>query len=136
MNTAPPRTALVGTALDRLLRTLRSASFRVSDEGELQRQVAELLDRDGIGYQREKILGVCKSSSRIDFWVHDHCGAGIGLELKVGQPAKQILRQLMRYADSPQICELVIASTSHSALRLPTEVLGKPLHSFQLRAWC
>ncbi|HMJ10018.1 MAG TPA: hypothetical protein VK524_01370 [Polyangiaceae bacterium] len=117
-----------------LLRVLRAASFRASDEADLQRAMAKLLDESGISYQREKIIGMDKAS-RIDFWLPDPRG-GIGLELKVGQPAKNIYRQLLRYADHGCISELVLASTSHTALRLPTEALGKPLHSIQLRAWC
>lgn len=118
-----------------LLRVLSSASFRVSDEADLQRQVADLLTREGIRFQREKILGFSKSD-RIDFWIPGDSRGGLGLELKVGQPAKAIYRQLLRYAQSGHVRELVIASTSHTALRLPSDADGKPLHSIQLRAWC
>lgn len=115
-----------------VLVALRAAAFRVGDEADLQRQVADALNRAGIVFRREHYLGH-SMRDRIDFWV-GMCG--VGLELKVGQPAKGILRQLLRYAEHQEVRELIVASTSHSALGLPHQVLGKRLHSIQLTAWC
>lgn len=122
------------------LAVLRAASFSVADEAQLQRQVAAVFDRARIDYQRERVMGFDKRD-RLDFWLPlvsragDFAG-GVALELKVGQDAKAILRQLLRYAERVEVRELIIASTHHSALRLPETVGGKLLHSIQLRAWC
>lgn len=116
-----------------VLVALRAGLFRVSDEADLQCQVAEALKRAGITYfRREHYLGSSKRD-RIDFWFAMH---GVGLELKVGQTEKGILRQLLRYAEHREVRELIIASTHHSALRLPHLILGKRLHSIHLQAWC
>jgi hypothetical protein len=122
------------------LTVLKAATFSIASEADLQRQVADVFTRAGIQYERERVLS-CKRN-RIDFFLRrfdqgtrSPIGA-VGLELKVGQTSKQILEQLLRYAAEPQLDELIVASTSHTALRLPQEVRGKRLHSIQLRAWC
>lgn len=120
------------TLIERVLLVLRSASFRVGDESDLQRDVAEYLGAARVGYTREVSLD---RYSRIDFWIPTGERVGIGLELKVGGTAKELLRQLLRYARHDSISELIIASTNHSALKLPAEVNGKRLHAVHLRAW-
>jgi hypothetical protein len=111
-----------------VLMRLRAESFRVGDESELQRDIEELLLSAGVTHQREYALD---ARSRIDFLIT----GGIGLELKVGGSATRILAQLARYAKHDTINTLIIASTSHSVLALPSSVGGKPLHALHLRAW-
>jgi hypothetical protein len=111
-----------------LLTALSSARFLCSDESELQAAVARVLDGAGIGYQREVRLS---PRDRVDFLVD----GGFALELKVQTTGKNLLRQVLRYAEHAVVSEVVIGSTTHHGLSLPAEAHGKPVRCCHLRSW-
>lgn len=107
---------------------LQGARFLCANEDELQRAVAKLFDEKGIPYKREKRLG---TRERLDFFAE----GGIAIELKVKTDRKSLLRQVLRYADHGIVREIIVASTTHAALNLPSEALGKPVHTVHLMSW-
>jgi hypothetical protein len=111
-----------------LLSALKWARFACHDEAELQAAVAQLLDGAGLGYRREVRLS---SRDRVDFMVD----GGVALELKVSTTGKDLLRQVLRYAEHQAVREIVIGSTTHHGLSLPDAANGKPVHTVHLRSW-
>jgi acetyl-CoA carboxylase carboxyltransferase component len=111
-----------------LLTALRDARFLCADEAELQAAVARVLDEAKIGYQREVRLS---ARDRVDFLVD----GGVALELKVQTTSKNLLRQVLRYAEHPIVREIVIGSTTHHGLSMPAEAHGKPVRCCHLRGW-
>lgn len=111
-----------------LMATLRDARFLCFDEAELQLAVARLLGDAKIGYQREVRLS---ERDRVDFLVD----GGIALELKVSTTGKNLLRQVLRYAEHDAVRKIVIGSTTHHGLCLPAEANGKPVFTCHLRNW-
>jgi hypothetical protein len=113
--------------IDRLFRVLGAYVYAVANEAELQLQVSRALDRASIQYEREVRLG---PGERVDFMVRP----GIALELKTQTDPVALLRQVLRYAAHPDVRYIVIGTTSHRGLGLPSLALGKPLRSIHLAA--
>ncbi|HMJ83794.1 MAG TPA: hypothetical protein VK504_11535 [Vicinamibacterales bacterium] len=110
-------------------RLLNLASFRYSNEAELQAGVAEVLTASGFGFDpisdREVILS---PTDRIDFLI-----GTVGVEVKIGGSPAEIFRQLMRYAESPRIESLIVVTNKVRIARgLPGSVLQKPLDVISL----
>jgi hypothetical protein len=107
---------------------LGSVRFTCRDEAELQSAVAAVLDVARLPYQREVRLS---ARDRVDFMV----GGELALELKVNTNQKSVLAQVLRYASHEQVRALVIGSTTHRALGIPTEAYGKPVRVVHLVTW-
>ena len=86
----------------------------------MQVAIAEHLDRHGFAPRREVIL---TDADRIDILV-----GRTGIEVKIAGAPLAVARQLQRYAHSPDIDVLILATTraSHCA-ELPPVLAGKPL---------
>jgi len=90
----------------------------VSEESELQEQVAAYLCHAGVPFMKEYRLG---SHSRIDFMLP----GGVGIEVKKGKPSKrQVLAQLERYARFEEVRALVFVI--ERCLDVPRQIAGKP----------
>lgn len=98
---------------------LRGARFRFTGEADLQEGIARALAGAGVAFEREVSLS---SRDRIDFLVGD-----VGLEVKIEGGAAPVLRQLLRYALSPRVGRLLLATTRSQHRQLPGEISGKPL---------
>jgi hypothetical protein len=114
--------------VSRLMEALASARFACGDEAELQEAVALVLDGAGLAYQREVRLS---PRDRVDFMVD----GGIALELKVTTSQKSLLAQVLRYAAHSQVTAIVVGSTTHRALGIPTEAHGKPMRVIHMVNW-
>ena len=68
-------------------------------------------------------------TDRIDFLL-----GGVGIEVKVDGSTAQILRQLRRYASSPQIEHLVLVTNRARHRSLPAVIGGKPLRVVHINA--
>lgn len=91
--------------------------FGFADENELQRGLAQALRSIGFKPEREVRLG---KAGRVDLLVD-----GIAIEVKInGQPAR-VTAQLTRYAERPEVRELVLVTT-RARHRPPAELCGKP----------
>lgn len=107
---------------------LRRYEFRFASESELQRGVAEVLVRNRIEFERERVLS---DRDRIDFLL----AAGIGIEVKIAGGVNDLLRQCSRYLARPEIVALVVvAGGSRLASRVPPTLNGKPLAVVNVRA--
>lgn len=89
------------------------------DELELHDGIVEVLAAAGLTVQREVPVA---PRCRIDLLVHR-----IGVEIKVDGAAENVARQLQRYAHSPLIDGLVLATTRARHRSMPEHIGGKPL---------
>jgi hypothetical protein len=89
---------------ERLIRLIGSARVDLSTEAAAQRGLARLFEAEGVPYEAEVSLS---AADRIDFLV-----GRVGVEVKIGQPRRQILRQLERYAGSDRLNELLLVSSA------------------------
>lgn len=99
----------------------------VAEEYDIHAMVRAALEGAGLDVRHEVKLG---AGCRIDFM----CG-GVGIEVKKGKPARAaLLRQIERYAMSPDVAALVIVAPGD--LRLPRDVGGVPVRCMALsRLW-
>lgn len=112
-------------ALDLAL-ALRAFRFRFSSERDLHRGVARALARKAIPFEDEVDLG--GDLGIIDFLVDDR----IGLELKIKGSPVEVTRQLLDYAESPRIEELVLCTGRARLGDMPPTLGGKPFHVVSL----
>jgi hypothetical protein len=92
-------------------------------EDAYQESLGGFLEEIGIPHAREVRL---TETDRVDFIV-----GSIAVELKVKCSAAELLRQLQRYAQSPQVEEILALSFTRSCLRmLPGRLSGKPVMSY------
>lgn len=106
-----------------LIEALRKKRFILSDEKDLQNQIAEALNAVAIDHQREVIIG---ARERVDFMVFD----GIAVEVKIKGGKVAIFRQLKRYAESELVKEIILLSSV--SMGLPSMINGKPAHVVSL----
>lgn len=108
---------------DDITERLRSVRFRYSNEAELQEAIASHLRTKPS--EREVTLA---ANARIDFLIGD-----VGVEVKTGGSPAEVFRQLMRYAQLPQIASLVVVTDKKRIVNgLPLHVLGKPIEVVSL----
>jgi hypothetical protein len=107
------------TTVDDVRTALGGMTVHGSEE-ELNLLVERLLGAAGIEFKREHPLS---KRDRVDFLV-----GRLALELKVDGSAAAILRQLDRYAESPDVDDLVLVTTRHSHRFATTKLRGKPIH--------
>lgn len=109
----------------RALSTLRVPA--APEEYDIHALVAAALERSGIAARHEASL--CPGC-RIDFL----CGH-VGIEVKKNRPPRaSLMKQIARYAASPDISALILVAPGD--LRLPREVCGVPVECVALaRLW-
>ena len=109
----------------RALSTLRVPA--APEEYDIHALVAAALERAGIAARHEACL--CPGC-RIDFL----CGH-VGIEVKKNRPPRaSLMKQIARYAASPDISALILVAPGD--LRLPREVCGVPVECVALaRLW-
>lgn len=96
----------------------------IGSEFDLHDYMERILISKGLRYVREYRLA---PRNRIDFMVE----GGIGIEVKKGKPNQaQVIAQLSRYSNFPQVSALVLVV--ERSLDIPRELSGKPCHSFGL----
>jgi len=113
------------TKLVELLKTYR---YSVGSEDGFQRGVEQVLSEHGIAFVREHSLG--REFGRIDFYLPDH---QYGIELKVKGSPSQVLRQLHRYAQCPDISALILVTSRARLAVAPAKINGRPL--FTAAVW-
>ncbi len=105
--------------VDDIVSVLSKLRFRFVHEGDLQMGIAEVLERNKWEWQPEVRLD---RKNRLDFLVD-----GVCIEVKVDGSLADLTRQLYRYAAFAEIRAFVVVTTRSSHLRLPCDVLGKPV---------
>lgn len=106
-----------------VIEALRKKRFVLSDEKDLQDQIADALDAAAIDHTREVIIG---ARERVDFMIPD----GIAVEVKIKGGKLAIFRQLKRYAESEFVKEIILLSSV--SMGLPSTINGKPAHVVSL----
>lgn len=94
--------------------------YTYQSETELQNHLAARLDDAGFTAQREVLVA---PRCRIDILV-----GRIGIEVKIDGSAEDVAWQLQRYAKSPLLDMLVLATTCARHRRLPSSIAGMPIH--------
>lgn len=104
----------------RVAHTLLTHTYQVGSEARLQPLLAKVLTDHGIAAEREVRVG---PRERVDILT----GHGVAVEVKVAGTPDAVRRQLVRYAASPQVEAIVLATTRQAHRRLPAEIGGKPV---------
>lgn len=112
--------ATVAKHIDRILGGHR---FRCVNEAELQDAMAKALSRAGLPFERERIL---EGAGRVDFFLPGP--PRIALEVKVDGAWMAVARQVARYAASPDVDEVILASTRMAHGSIPGLLGGKRIH--------
>lgn len=111
-----------------IARTIESTPGRWGTEDDLQQHLGEVLA--GAGFEREVSLS---ARDRLDLWNAD---SGIAVEVKVDGSAAAVLRQILRYADRPEVRGIVLATTRPGcASHMPESLCGKPVAVARLWLW-
>ncbi len=108
--------------MEGIVRLFQEYRYIVGNEADFQNGVAKILDLNRVSYCREYDLG--QPFGRIDFYLPDHA---MGIELKIKGGRTTALRQLHRYATSPQIHSLVLVTTRSALGMIPDRLNGKPI---------
>lgn len=112
--------------VDGVVAVIAAHRFGHATEDELQEGLAGVLIRAGYSVEREARLS---ARDRIDLLVDR-----IGIEVKVGGSAGDVVRQLDRYAASEGLDALVLASSRRHHLAIPAALNGKPVVVVSLMA--
>jgi hypothetical protein len=127
-----------------LTTALEGWRFNYDNEAELQEGIAQALDEAGVRFRRERQLG----RDRIDFYIPfpstdttravlrhalpfrgpDPEERGIGVEVKAQGSVAAVQRQLHRYAQRPEVTELVLLTTKRRHGQVAREMMGKRVH--------
>jgi hypothetical protein len=112
----------VGPTIEEVLASLRRLRIQtIGLEHDLQSEIAQRFNTDGIPYAKEHQLG---PRNRIDFLIP----GGIGVEVKKGKPnSGQVMAQVERYAGFPVITHLVLV-VERNVFTYDRSANGKPVH--------
>lgn len=113
-------------SIDQVLASLRRLRVQiVGMEYDLQADIAAQFDKDGVTYSKEHKLG---PHNRVDFLI----AGGIGVEVKKGKPnSRQVMAQVERYAQFPQITALVLV-VERNVFQYDRSANGKPVYYISL----
>lgn len=105
---------------------LQGARLTWQNETQLQAELSALLTDAGIAHEREVALtGPQRTGTeRIDFLLLD----GVGMEIKVKGSVPAVTRQLQRYAHTPEVVALILATTRPIHTQVPATVAGITVH--------
>lgn len=98
---------------------LTSYRFPHTTETELQEQIAQLFSRLFVKHAREVRLN---DKDRPDFMV-----GTIAVEVKIAGSRANVMTQIHRYAQCPEISAIVLVTTKARHLEMPREFNGKPV---------
>lgn len=94
-------------------------AFVTGTEDALQTALADVLAEAGLTPHREARLS---AQDRVDLLIGD-----VAVEVKVAGSLVTVLRQCQRYARSPQVAAVVLATTVPEHRQAPSTIGGKPL---------
>lgn len=123
-----------GMTIDRLIEILNGYKIPFANEAKMQIAVEKILRNHGITHYREFAF---TPKDRIDFLVGDvvevqGIAGAIGVECKVDGSKHSVARQLLRYAERPEIGSLLLI-TSRATHTFPSNVLlGKEFRVYRI----
>lgn len=112
---------------EQIASVLKACRFRFSNEAQLQEAIEQALHARGILARREVVLA---PGDRVDF-VAD---GDIALEVKIKGAFTSVAEQLQRYAASPTIACVLLATTRRQLLAMPDTFHDKPVRCVLLKA--
>lgn len=105
-----------------VIEAIRRYRFRWNSERDLQDGIEVALKRGGFAYERERSL---EMAGIVDFLV----AGGVAVEVKVDGSPVDVLRQLIRYADRPEVRAVVLVTAQRRLGRVVSgKVRGKPAY--------
>lgn len=102
-----------------IVEILEAYEFDLSSEEDLQDGISQVLDQEGVDYDREVSLS---PQDRIDFLIDD-----VGIEVKINGSLTSVMQQLQRYAKSDRINSIILVTGRIQLSRIPDRLNGKPL---------
>ena len=115
-------------SLPQFVELLKTYRYSVGTEDSFQRGVEQVLHRHRIPFLREHPLG--SEFGRIDFYLPE---PKFGIELKVKGSASEVLRQLHRYAQSPDVDALILMTARVGLAFRPMRINGREV--FAVPVW-
>ncbi len=112
-----------------VVKLLETFQFDSTTEAMLQCAVQKTLTAEGIPYEREKILS---PRDRIEFYLS---GPKVGIECKIDSSANTVMRQLLRYTESPLIESLILLTSRTKHRVIPNVLGGKRIYVLLTRAF-
>lgn len=138
-------TSLLVEAVTAVRLALAHGPWRAPTEDALQELVHRDLAMAGVPCAREVDLGphgrIDVAVPVVDWWsggeAYDWARGAetiIAVEVKLEASASPVVRQLARYATSPRVAAVVLATTSARLCNgIPNELAGKPVYAAHLR---
>lgn len=111
---------------DSILSILCSYQFRFAKEAQLHDAIAAALTERRITFEREVRLN---ERDRVDFLAGD-----VAIECKVDGSRIEVMRQLLRYAESPRVGSILLVTSRSRHLPIPTTLGGKPVSTLWLNS--
>ena len=103
--------------------------FSAATESVLHDAVQEVFQSENVEVVPERILS---ARDRIDFYVPD---GRVGVECKIDGSATEVMRQLLRYTESPEISGIVLLTSRTKHRNIPATLGGKPVRVVLTRAF-
>lgn len=105
-----------------------NSKFNFTDEYELQAGIEQLLKGMGVTFEREVRIN---KQDRLDFLTAE----GIAIEIKVDGSLSSVTRQLFRYAEKPEVKQLILVTNRTRHRQIPREINGKPVYLVELSSF-
>lgn len=105
-----------------LVDLLKTYRYTTGSEAAFQQGLERVLALHRIPFMREHQLG--RAFGRIDFYLPDQ---KYGIELKVKGSPSEVLRQLHRYAQCPEIAALILLTGRARLAFAPSNINGRPV---------
>lgn len=122
--------ALVALRLRKVIALLARYRFVAHDECALYVGLEEALTKGGVPYEREKPLTTKgRITSRLDFYLPTDRTA---IEVKVQGSTGDILRQLTRYCEDPEVDGLLLVTTVSRFTLIPDMIAGKRALAYRI----
>jgi hypothetical protein len=112
-----------------IVHLLAQYHFAAASEAELHQAVAQALRESAVPFEPEWPLS---ARDRIDFYCRESL---LGIECKIDGSPSQVMRQLLRYAESGAIQALVLVTTRNKHRAIPQTLGGKPVYVVLTRAF-
>lgn len=102
-----------------LISVLREWKLPTWDEKAMQLALSDVLTQSNIVFERErKLVG----------GIIDFLAGSVGVECKIGSTYASVAEQLLRYAENPEVAEIILVTTIASHRKLDgTTLQGKPV---------
>lgn len=110
--------------IEKIINLIRRARLPLSKEKDLQFEMYKMFCEQGYLISREYRLD---EKSIVDFFEPKF---GIAIEVKIKGKAKDIFRQLERYAQSHEVHSIILVT--RKAMGLPQEIRGKSIYYVSL----